>query len=126
MSTYSIINHMLCGYRNSYTKKITFLVYNVVVQATNIIKKGDFMATKTNSLSHTRWLCKYHIIFTPKYRRKIIYNQYRESIRQIITQLFNYKGEEIIEEHLIPNNIHILFYPFHLRFFHKSIIKNHN
>ena len=91
MSTYSIINHMLCGYRNSYTKKITFLVYNVVVQATNIIKKGDFMATKTNNLPHTRWLCKYHIVFTPKYRRKIIYNQYRESIGQIITQLFNYK-----------------------------------
>lgn len=36
-------------------------MYNVVVQATNIIKKGDFMAIKTNSLSHTRWLCKYHI-----------------------------------------------------------------
>ena len=67
-------------------------MYNVVVQATNIIKKCDFMATKTNSLSHTRWLCKYHIVFTPKYRRKIIYNQYRESIGQIITQLFNYKA----------------------------------
>ena len=92
MLAYSIINHPLCGCGNdSYTKKITFLVYNVVVQATNIIKKGDFMATKTNSLSHARCICKYHIVFTPKYRRKIIYNQYRESIRQIITQLFNYK-----------------------------------
>ena len=40
-------------------------MYNVVVQATNIIKKGDFMATKTNNLPHTRWLCKYHIVFTP-------------------------------------------------------------
>ena len=55
MFTYSIKNHPLCGCGNdSYTKKITFLVYNVVVQATNIIRKGDFMATKTNSLSHTR------------------------------------------------------------------------
>ena len=98
MFTYSIKNHPLCGCGNdSYIKRITFLVYNVVVQATNIIKKGDFMAIKTNSLSHTRWLCKYHIIFTPKYRRKIIYNQYRESIGQIITQLCNYKGVEIIE-----------------------------
>ncbi len=102
MFTYSIKNHPLCGRGNdSYTKKITFLVYNVVVQVANIIKKGDFMAIKTNSLSHTRWLCKYHIIFTPKYRRKIIYNQYRESIGQIITQLCNYKGVEIIEGHLI-------------------------
>ena len=41
-----------------------FLVYNVVVQATNIINKGDFMETKTNSL----WLHEYHIVFTPKYR----------------------------------------------------------
>ena len=55
MFTYSIINQQLCGCGNdSYTKKITFLVHNVVVQATNIIKKGDFMATKTNNLPHTR------------------------------------------------------------------------
>ena len=83
-------------------------MYNVVVQATNIIKKGDFMATKTNNLPHTRWLCKYHIVFTPKYRRKIIYNQYRESIGQIITQLCKYKGVEIIEGHLMPDHVHML------------------
>ncbi|NAE15360.1 IS200/IS605 family transposase, partial [Enterococcus mundtii] len=35
------------------------------------------MGNKTNSLSHTKWLCKYHIVFTLKYRRKISYNQYR-------------------------------------------------
>ncbi|MBQ8532164.1 MAG: transposase [Clostridia bacterium] len=35
------------------------------------------MANSTNSLSHTKWLCKYHIVIVPKYRRKIIYNQYR-------------------------------------------------
>ena len=37
------------------------------------------MAKKTNDLSHTKWMCKYHIVFTPKYRRKIIYNQYNSS-----------------------------------------------
>ena len=42
---------------------------------------------KANSLAHTKWVCKYHIVFTPKYRRKIIYNQYKESIRDIIKQL---------------------------------------
>ena len=36
------------------------------------------MANQTNSLTHTKWMCKYHIVFMPKYRRKIIYNQYRE------------------------------------------------
>ena len=42
------------------------------------------MATKTQSLAHTKWLCKYHIVFTPKYRRKVIYNQYRNSLREIV------------------------------------------
>ncbi|WP_206597428.1 transposase, partial [Streptococcus suis] len=41
------------------------------------------MAQKADSLSHTKWLCKYHIVFTPKYRRKIIYNQYRSSLGEI-------------------------------------------
>ena len=39
------------------------------------------MAKKENSLAHTKWMCKYHIVFTPKYRRKVIYNQYKEDIR---------------------------------------------
>lgn len=51
---------------------------------------------------------KYHIVFTPKYRRKIIYNQYKESIRDIIKQLCAYKGIEILEGHLIPGHIHML------------------
>ena len=58
------------------------------------------MANKANSLSHTKWMCKYHIVFTPKYRRKIIYNQYKTSIRDILKQLCAYKGVEIIEGHL--------------------------
>ena len=39
------------------------------------------MANKLNSLAHKKWLCKYHIVFIPKYRRKIIYNQYRRDLR---------------------------------------------
>ncbi|MBR1639013.1 MAG: IS200/IS605 family transposase [Treponema sp.] len=66
------------------------------------------MANIRDSLSHTKWLCKYHIVFTPKYRRKLIYGQYRESIGQIIRQLCNYKGVEIIEGHLMPDHIHLL------------------
>ena len=71
-------------------------------------REGDFMANKANSLSHTKWVCKYHIVFTPKYRRKIIYNQYKESIRDIIKQLCAYKGVEILEGHLMPDHIHML------------------
>ena len=62
------------------------------------------MAKKTNDLSHTKCMCKYHIVFTPKYRRKIIYNQYKTDIRDIIKQLCSYKGIEIIEGHLMPNH----------------------
>ena len=66
------------------------------------------MANTRDTLSHTKWLCKYHIVFTPKYRRKAIFGQYRESIGQILRQLCNYKGVEIIEGHLMPDHVHIL------------------
>ncbi len=66
------------------------------------------MDNKANNLAHTKWVCKYHIVFTQKYRRKIIYNQYKESIQDIIKQLHAYKGVEIIEGHLIPDHIHML------------------
>ena len=66
------------------------------------------MANQTNSLSHTKWMCKYHIVFTPKYRRKIIYNQYRESLREIIKLLCQYKGVEILEGHLMPDYVHLV------------------
>jgi putative transposase len=64
------------------------------------------MAKKEYSLAHTKWMCKYHIVFTPKYRRKIIFNQYKADIRDIVKQLCSYKGVEIIEGHLMPDHIH--------------------
>ena len=51
---------------------------------------------------------KYHIVFTPKYRRKIIYNQLRADIRDIIKDLCKWKGVEIIEGHMMPDHIHLL------------------
>jgi putative transposase len=66
------------------------------------------MANSSNSLAHTRWMCKYHIVFGPKYRRKAIYGQYRESIGQILKELCGYKGVEIIEGHLMVDHVHIL------------------
>ena len=53
-------------------------------------------------------MCKYHIVFAPKYRRKILYNQYKTSIRHILKQLCAYKGVEIIEGQLMPDQIHML------------------
>ena len=66
------------------------------------------MAKKANSLSHTKWMCKYHIVFTPKYRRKAIYNQYREDLGEILRTLCRYKGVEIIEGHLMRDHVHML------------------
>lgn len=60
------------------------------------------MAQKAYSLSHTKWMCKYHVVFTPKYRRKVIYNQIRSDIGEILRKLCEYKGIEIIEGHLMP------------------------
>ena len=60
------------------------------------------------SLAHTIWMCKYHIVFTPKYRRKIIYNKLRRDIVQIIKDLCKWKGIEIIEGKAMPDHIHIL------------------
>ena len=66
------------------------------------------MANKAYSLSHTKWMCKYHIVFTPKYRRKAIYGQIRSDIGEILRRLCEYKGVEIIEGHLMPDHVHML------------------
>ncbi|MDK2919461.1 MAG: REP-associated tyrosine transposase [Candidatus Petromonas sp.] len=60
------------------------------------------------SLSHTKWNYKDHIIWIPKYRRKIIYGKYRGEIGQIIRQLCEYKRVEIIEANACVDHIHML------------------
>ena len=60
------------------------------------------------SLTHTRYYCKYYIIFIPKYRRKIIYNKLRKDIQKYIVDLCKWKGVEIIEGHLMPDHVHLM------------------
>ncbi len=60
-----------------------------------------------NTLSHTRWECKYHIVFAPKYRRKVIYGKIREDICEILSSLCKRKGVEIIEAEWCPDHIHM-------------------
>ena len=73
---------------NCCTKKSPFR-YDRVVQATTITKgKVILMVNKSNDLAHTKWMCKYHIVFTPKYRRKIICNQQRKYKRHSETAMF--------------------------------------
>ena len=61
-----------------------------------------------NSLSHTSWNCKYHIVFAPKFRRKVAYGKLREDIRDILSMLCKRKGVNIIEGEVCPDHIHLL------------------
>ena len=60
------------------------------------------------SLAHSRWNCKYHIVFAPKYRRQVIYGQIKADIGSIIRKLCEYKGVEILEAEACPDHIHLL------------------
>ena len=62
----------------------------------------------TNSLSHTKWNCRYYVVFAPKYRRQVIYGKLRLEIGKILRQLCAYKGVEIIEAEACPDHIHML------------------
>ena len=69
------------------------------------------MANKPNddsSLSHTRWNCKYHIVFIPKYRRKEIFGKIRADIGQILVTLCRYKGVKVLEGYAMVDHVHML------------------
>ena len=61
-----------------------------------------------NTLSHTTWECKYHLIFAPKYRRQIIYGKIKTDVGKILRELCERKGIEIIEAELCKDHIHML------------------
>ena len=61
-----------------------------------------------NTLSHTSWRCKYHIVFAPKYRRQAIYRQLRKDIGSILRELCSRKRIKIIEAELCPDHVHML------------------
>ena len=61
-----------------------------------------------NSLSHTRWECKYHVVFAPKFRRQVIYGGLRKDIGRILRELCDRKGIEIIEAELCVDHVHML------------------
>lgn len=62
----------------------------------------------TNTLAHTKWNCRYHIVFAPKYRRQVFFNEKREDMRDIIKTLCDWKGVEIIEGEICPDHVHLL------------------
>ena len=66
------------------------------------------MSQDKNSLAHIKWNCKYHIVFAPKYRRKIIYWDLKKEIGKILRELCEWKQIEILEAELCPEHIHML------------------
>ena len=60
-----------------------------------------------NSLSHTKWNCTYHIVFIPKYRRKVMYGAVRQDIREILRTLCGYKEVEILEGNVSIDHVHL-------------------
>lgn len=62
----------------------------------------------TKSLAHTKWNCKYHIVFAPKFRRKIIFGELKAEIGKIMRELCNWKQVNIIEAEMCPDHVHML------------------
>ena len=62
----------------------------------------------SNSLSHTKWNCKYHIVFAPKYRRKVAYGKIKQDIANILSMLCKRKGVKIVEAEICPDHVHML------------------
>ena len=60
-----------------------------------------------SSLSHTKWKCQYHIVFIPKYRRKVMYGRVKKDIREILRRLCEYKRVEIIEGTVCADHVHL-------------------
>ena len=61
----------------------------------------------SKSLAHTKWNCKYHIVFAPKYRRKVIFGKLKEEIGKILRELCNWKQVSIIEAEICPDHVHV-------------------
>ena len=66
------------------------------------------MKNEIRHTAHSTYRCQYHIVFAPKYRRKVIYGKLREDIGQILRKLCEQKGVEIIEANAMPDHIHML------------------
>ena len=63
---------------------------------------------KTGNLSHTKWECKYHVVFIPKYRKKVLYKGLRQHLGEIFRKLAEQKESRVEEGHLQPDHVHML------------------
>ncbi len=101
------INHLLCGWLKMLQLTVNLLCYNNVGSPTTKSAQ-EVSKMDVNSLSHTKWNCKYHIVFAPKFRRKIAYGQLKQDIANILSTLCKRKGVKIVEAEICPDHVHML------------------
>ena len=89
----------------AYSKKLPCYIY---CRFANRSKSQELSKMDSNSLSHTTWNCKYHIVFAPKFRRKIIYGKLRQDIANILSALCKRKGVKIVEAEMCSDHVHML------------------
>jgi putative transposase len=77
------------------------------VSRQSFIERESFLS-ETRTLNHTEWECKYHVVFIPKYRRKVIYGQIRRELGEVFRRLARQKESEIEAGHLAPDHVHMM------------------
>jgi putative transposase len=90
------------------SRKKQYLRCKMEVGLPTTTNKGGISSMDNSSLAHSKWNCKYHIVFAPKYRRQIIYGKIKADIGQILRKLCDHKGVEIIEANACKDHIHML------------------
>lgn len=89
----------------AYSKNLPCYIY---CRFANRSKSQEVSKMDSNSLSHTKWNCKYHIVFAPKFRRKIIYGKLKRDIANILSALCKRKGVKIVEAEMCSDHVHML------------------
>ena len=82
--------------------------YNECGSDTALHCKTKEVSMDNSTLAHTTWNCKYHIVFAPKFRRKVAYGMFKQDIANILSTLCKRKGVEIIEAEIMPDHVHML------------------
>ena len=106
-----ILIHQLCWgeqskwKRKGYHKKASYDKMRMVSQAN--LKEQEAVQMDNKSLAHTRWKCQYHIVFIPKYRKKVLYGRLRNDVREIISTLCKYQNVEIVAGAVCVDHVHI-------------------
>ena len=82
--------------------------FRIACQLDKHAKRSFIPVNDINSLSHTKWNCKYHLVFAPKYRRLVFYKNKKIFIGKILRELCEWKGVNIVEAETCPDHIHML------------------